>query len=64
MKRHLVLAFGLALCGLAGTAAAQSSWIFRPSEFTHDPETNLRVARYAAPVTPIFRGDATYQQSA
>lgn len=64
MIRHLVLAMGLAVCGLAGNAFAESSWIFRPAEYSHDRETGARVTQFAAPAPAIFRGDPTYQQSA
>ncbi len=69
MTRHLLLAFALATGALVGTVAADSndpsgSWIFRPSQYSHNPETGARVTRYAAPAKPYFEGDPTYQQSA
>jgi len=62
MKRQLALVVGLLLAAPA-CAEAQSSWIFRPSYFSHEPYTGQRVVQYAAPVAPYYRHDATYMQS-
>jgi hypothetical protein len=67
MRWHPFLVLFFVLGDLAGAATAESfsgSWIFRPSEYSHDPEMNVRVTQYAQPVTPVFRGDPNYQQSA
>jgi len=69
MRRHLFVVLFSVLSALACLAAAESSeasgsWIFRPSEFSHDPAMNARTTRFAGPVTPFFRGDPNYQQSA
>ncbi|MFZ5831295.1 MAG: hypothetical protein ACOY3P_14485 [Planctomycetota bacterium] len=62
MRPHI---FFLAL--LAATAVAPAvraeGWIFRPSTFSHDPQSCLRVAQYAAPPTPYRRVDPTYVES-
>ncbi len=62
MKRHLAL---LALLLLAGSAPAQAdtSWIFAPSRYSHDPATGQRVTQYAPPATPYLTSDPTYLRS-
>ncbi|MGA2064681.1 MAG: hypothetical protein ABSG86_06920 [Thermoguttaceae bacterium] len=64
MKRHLLFwltaAFVLAP---RGAAAEPSSWIFRPSCYSHAPDTGQRVAQYQ-PEEPAWAPyDETYQQS-
>jgi hypothetical protein len=49
----------LALC----SQSEESSWIFRPSYFSHDPATGKRVAQYAQEPTSYRREDPTYLQS-
>jgi len=61
MRRHLALALVLVW---AAPVAAQTSWIFQPSHFSHDPQTGQRTAQYAPPPTPFYRDDPTYRQSA
>jgi len=62
MKRHLALAIVLLLAAPT-LARAQTSWVFRPSYFSHEPATGQRVTQYAPPKTPYVRGDSTYAQS-
>ena len=63
MRRHLVLALALAaVCRAA--LAAEGSWIFRPSAYTHDPQTGERVTQFAKPAPAYVREDPTYEQSA
>lgn len=64
MRPFFFLAVGLALLGLAHPVAAETSWIFRPAEFSHDPQTSARVDQYAAAAPALVRVDETYQQSA
>ena len=50
------LAFLLLLfAGSLAHADAQSSWVFQPGPFTHDPTTGARVGQYAriAPIEPL-----------
>ncbi len=66
MRRHLVLA---ALAAIAVTPVVHAddccpSWIFRPSQYSHDPKTGERVAQYAQEQPAYVREDLTYEQSA
>jgi hypothetical protein len=63
MRRHLCLAVALTAIALLGAETSHASWVFRPSYFTHDPETGQRVAQFSPGETPYARGDATYQRS-
>jgi hypothetical protein len=65
MRRHLVLAVALAATGLPRAMASEcgSSWIFRASYYTHDPETGKRVNQFAAEKPAYVRTDPTYQES-
>jgi len=71
MKRHLrsttVRAAALAaLFPLAvpfAPGAVASSWIFRPSTFSHNPVNGDRVYQFAAKAPGFASGDGTYQQS-
>jgi len=63
MRRHLVLVVALAATGRASLAAADSSWIFRPSYYTHDTATGERVAKFAAEKPAYVRTDPTYRES-
>lgn len=62
MRRHLVLVVASALAWVAPTARAD--WIFRPSHYTHDPQSGQRVAQFAPKAPAYVRTDPTYQQSA
>ena len=46
MRRHLVLVVAFAAAGPASLALADTSWIFRPSTYSHNPATGERVAQY------------------
>ncbi len=63
MKRHLGFAAVLVPAVVFCTAAAQASWIFRPSHYTHDPTSGRRVAQYAAKEKAYAPNDPTYSQS-
>ena len=70
MRRHLVLLVVLPVLAPAavGRAAdncgqAADSWIFRPSRYTHDPESGQRVAQYTRKQPAYVRNDPTYMQS-
>jgi hypothetical protein len=41
----------------------ETSWIFRPSYFSHDPDTGQRVAQYEPERTSYYRDDPTYMES-
>ena len=41
----------------------ESSWIFQPSYFSHDPDNGKRVAQYAPEPTSYARDDPTYLES-
>lgn len=64
MRRHLALVVALPTVGFIGITAAEASWIFRPSYYSHQPAGAQRVAQYAPVRTPRVRIDPTYQQSA
>ena len=63
MRRHLVLLVALAAVSQAAPAA-EKSWVFRPSYYTHDPASGDRVSQFARPAPAYVREDPTYQQSA
>jgi hypothetical protein len=54
----------LAATSSACIAAAETSWIFRTSTYSHDPATGNRVNQYAAEKPAYVRTDPTYQESA
>jgi hypothetical protein len=60
MTRHLSLTAILLL--VASTAAAES-WIFRPSAYSHEPSTGVRVAQFMPERQPYYRADSTYMES-
>ena len=62
MRRHLVLLVVLSAFAPAVGRAADS-WIFRPSHYTHDPESGQRVSQYAPKQPAYVRADPTYMQS-
>jgi hypothetical protein len=64
MRRHhfLWLAAAVALAP-RGAAAESSSWIFRPSCYSHAPDTGERVAQYQPEQPALAPQDETYQQS-
>jgi hypothetical protein len=62
MRRHLVLLAVLSAFAPAVGRAADS-WIFRPSHYTHDPESGRRVSQYARKDPAYVRIDPTYMQS-
>ena len=61
MRRHIALAAVLAAAGLCTTAEA--SWIFRPSHYSHRPETGERVNQFAPEKPAYATVDPTYQRS-
>ncbi len=44
--------------------ASGPSWIFRPSQYTHDPATGERVAQFAAPPLSLKPDDPSFERSA
>ena len=44
-------------------SAAEASWIFRPSYYSHQPATCQRVAQYSPGETPYVHVDPTYERS-
>ncbi len=63
MRRHLTLSIASAAVALTLVSAAEASWIFRPSKYTHNPVTGERVDQYAPKKPAIVRTDPTYMQS-
>ena len=63
MKRHLACIAVLAALTTSGVKGEESSWIFRPSYFSHTPETGQRVVQYQPEEPVIVRCDPTYQES-
>ena len=63
MRRHLVLLVILPVFAPAAVGRAADSWIFRPSHYTHDPETGERVSQYTRKQPAYVRTDPTYMQS-
>ena len=63
MRRRLTtILTGLALaCAL--TVPTEASWIFRPSHFSHDPNSGERVAQYAEKERAYAPHDPTYVKS-
>lgn len=64
MTRHLIFALAIMASSLAGSGAAESSWIFRPSYYSHEPAGGARVEQFAAHAPAYARTDPSYQQSA
>lgn len=62
MSRLLVLGL-LPVFTIPCATAAESSWIFRPSYFSHDPATGERAVQYAPKLPAYARDDDTYLQS-
>lgn len=62
MRRQLALWIAPAAV-LFCAAAAEGSWIFRPSYYTHDPATGQRVAKFAGGEIPVAMADPSYRQS-
>ncbi|HUT09173.1 MAG TPA: hypothetical protein VMY42_01630 [Thermoguttaceae bacterium] len=63
MRRHLVFLMAIATLSPASTARAEASWIFRPSTYSHDPQTGKRVHQFAPKQPAYKRDDSTYFQS-
>jgi hypothetical protein len=63
MRRRLALAIALAAATPTLAAAADASWVFRPSEFSHDRATERRVVQFAAKVPAYAPNDPTYHES-
>ena len=76
MKWHLaVVVFVTSLGAIAAARAGcdcpavfcsdqeETSWIFRPSYFSHDLDSNQRVAQYEPERTTYYRDDPTYMES-
>src|SRR3989304_906766 len=77
MTRHLVVLLILASSAMISAPQAEcdvpmvlcsaqddSTWIFRASYFSHDPETGKRIAQYVPEPTSYSREDPTYLESA
>ncbi len=63
MRTSVVLSLS-ALSLLWSFGPAEASWIFRPSYYSHDPQTGQRVAQYAQPAPSYSRvGTENYLQS-
>jgi len=62
MIRHLALAVALATAWTA-SVAAEGSWIFAPSYYSHDPSTGARVAQFAPEAVALAAVDPTYLRS-
>ncbi len=63
MRRHLALLIALSAVARAAVADAETSWIFKPSRYSHNPATGVRISQYA-PKAPAFApADPTYLQS-
>ncbi len=63
MRRHLVALVVLLLLLLSIQKAVAASWVFQPSQFSHNPETGERVGQYAPKRPAYVRIDPTYRQS-
>jgi len=64
MRWHLVRAVFYAALLSSSAKAAGSSWVFRPSYYSHNPASGERAIQYAPEDPAYFRIDPTYQQSA
>jgi hypothetical protein len=53
MKPHLLTLVALAAIGAVPQLASADSWLFRPSYYSHDPTTNVRIGRQYS-VGPVF----------
>ena len=63
MRLHHTNLFALYVLLIPVAHASDVSWMFRPSFYTHSPETGLRVAQYQ-PERPAYATcDPTYQES-
>ncbi len=76
MKWHLAVLMSIpALAALTSARAGcdcpmifcsdqeETSWIFRPSYFSHDPDTGKRVDQYEPEQISYYRDDPTYMES-
>jgi hypothetical protein len=76
MKRHLAILLALSIFAIIPAARAgsdisddfcfaddESSWIFQPSYFSHDPASGTRVAQYIPEPVSFARDDPTYLES-
>lgn len=63
MRQHLAAAVFLSTLSIGATAPAESSWIFQPSTYSHDPQSGERVTQYASPAPARVSVDPTYQRS-
>ena len=63
MKRHLVILAAVAVLGPAPLARAESSWVFRPSYYSHDPATGERTAQFAPKAPSLAPVDPNYVRS-
>jgi hypothetical protein len=53
MKPHLLTLAALAAIGTTPQLASAESWLFRPSYYSHDPTTSVRIGRQYS-VGPVF----------
>ncbi len=62
MIGRLAISVGLAVAFAVATPT-QANWIFRPSHYSHDPNTGERVAQYAEKEPSYAPRDPTYVKS-
>jgi len=63
MRHHLAPAALFAALLVSPCAAAESSWIFQPSNYSHASETGERTSQFAAKSAAYAPSDPTYQRS-
>lgn len=63
MRQHLAAVVFLSTLSIGAAAPAESSWIFQPSTYSHDPQSGQRVTQYAAKAPAYAPDDPTYQRS-
>lgn len=63
MKLHLAILAVVPVLAPLGLKAEETSWIFRPSTYSHSPVTGARVAQYQPEEPAVLRFDPTYQES-
>ena len=63
MRRHLVLLVVLPALAPAALGQAADSWIFRPSNYTHDPDGGQRVSQHTRKQAAYVQIDPTYTRS-
>lgn len=63
MRQHLAAVVFLSVLLTGAGAPAESSWVFQPSTYSHDPQSGERVTQYAIKAPAYAPSDATYQRS-